>query len=338
MKNIGRYNELYEVMNERGQRILRKFESILISNVKNPELRTILLDVSKWHDIFRPTLTSLSCEVVGGESENVDNAGLMFVLLSAALGIHDDIIDKSEENHFKTTIFGKYGLEKTLLVGDLLLIKSLSMIGDILPGNKKITIQNIIEVYRNLCVEMCEAEINAISGKQNLQNDLEFQEHILWGSMAEIEVCSRIGGILGGGKANEVQALGEYGRRLGFIRRLIDEVLDSRNLEGNLSHRLKFESVPLPILFAVKSSNFRFTKIESLIKKSNITKSNFRDILYMCIDSGAFNYIHKLAKNTKKDAENNLNSLKSNNACTLLSMLLDSFVDKLDFSLSGLLL
>ena len=72
-----------------------------------PKIRAALEDVKKyWRDLNRPTLTSFSCEAVGGDSEAAENAALMFTLASSGFGVHDDIIDRSSKKHLRRTILG----------------------------------------------------------------------------------------------------------------------------------------------------------------------------------------------------------------------------------------
>jgi geranylgeranyl pyrophosphate synthase len=139
--------------------------------------------------------------------------------------------------------------------------------------------------------------------------------------MAEIEACSRIGAILGNGSQDEVEALAEFGRRLGFTYRLTDEVRDSLNIEGNLPHRIKYESVPLPILFAAKSSERRYQRIQAIIEKSHISSTEIRGLLEICFESKAFEYVLDLAKKNKKQAIRTLKVLRPSLAREILSSL-----------------
>jgi geranylgeranyl diphosphate synthase type I len=328
-KNVT-HSELDAVLKKRGQKILNRLEQVVVSGVNNSELRSILLELTNcWGDMFRPTLTSLSCEAVGGQPEIAEDAGLMFTILAAGIGIHDDIIDQSSVNHFRKTILGRYGLEKALLVGDLLIVKAWTMINEMIMKTRQPTkIANIVKIYGNLCVEICEAELMETSCKQKLCNELEYHKEILWKAMAEIEACTRIGAILGEGTANEVQALAEFGRRLGFISRLTDDVKDSFNLEGNLPHRIQYESIPLPIIFASGSSKEKFQKIKSIIEKLPISPSDSKELLQICFESGAFAYVLDIAKKNKREANRNLRLLKPSNARNMLSLMVKrSYVD-----------
>jgi len=329
-------SELETILKQRGQRILDRFEEVVVAGVNNSELRSILLELTNsWGDMFRPTLTSLSCEAVGGQPERADDAGLMFTIMAAGIGIHDDIIDQSSVNHFRKTILGRHGLEKALLVGDLLIVKAWTMIGEmIMKTHQPNKIANIVKIYENLCVEICEAELMETSSKQKLRTYREYPKEILWKAMAEAEACTRIGAILGEGTDKEVQALAKFGRRLGFIGRLIDDVKDSFNLEGNLPHRIQYESIPVPIIFAARSSKKNFRKIKSIIEKLPITPSDSRELLKTCFESGSFAYILELAKKTKGEALRNLRLVQPSNARHILSLMVKrSFADLSDWCL-----
>jgi geranylgeranyl diphosphate synthase, type I len=310
------------LLDEKSGEIRRSIERTLLSDASTPELTSILKEiVDNWRDVFRPALTALSCEAVGGKPEATANAGLMFALASAGFGIHDDIIDRSERKHFRTTILGRHGVDSALLVGDLLLVKAWAaaseMIGSIAPE----TVKKVLKEYGRLNVEICEAELLESRCRKKLETDLKTHEGILWKAMAEIEACTRIGAILGGGSESEVEALAEYGRRLGFAYRLTDELRDTLNIEGNLQHRLQHESMPLPLLYAAKSSEERYRRIQTAIQKESLGPADIRELLEICFDSKAPQYIYNLAKRNETKNSSILKSLRPSSAQNILSTL-----------------
>ena len=103
--------------------------------------------------------------------------------------------------------------------------------------------------------------------------------------MAEIEACSRIGAMLGDGKTNEIEVLSNYGRRLGFLSRLADAVEDVLNIKGDLPNRIKYESVPLPLLYAARSSNKNRIIIEEIINKKKISAEDIKSIKRVCFET-----------------------------------------------------
>jgi geranylgeranyl diphosphate synthase type I len=315
------FDELDRVTQERGQRILEKYGQVIISDVNNKELLEILNDVKRyWKDDFRPILTSLSCEAVGGDPEIADDASLMFTLASSGFGIHDDILDNSKYKHLRWTILGPHGIDGALLVGDLLIVKAWTTLHEMIrKTNKPKKIADIIEAYGKLSIEICEAEFMESRCRRKLETDVKYYENILWRAMAESEACARIGAIIGDGKPNEVEALAEFGRRLGFMSRLADDIEDCLNQKGDLPHRIKFESVPLPLLYAAKISREKFITISKIIEKSNITPWDAKTLLKFCFETEAFEYARKIAQKNKRNAASKLHELKSTKARNLLA-------------------
>ena len=318
--------EIVFVVKKRAEKALEKFRTEALFGVSEPGLLTILRDVlSYWKDSNRPALASFCCEAVGGKPEIADDAGLIFVFAAAATGIHDDIIDKSLKNHFRWTVFGLYGLEKALLVGDLLLVKAWSILKDCVRNcDKPLRVADIIEAYGLISVQICEAEFLEMSCRKSFDIDLSIREKILWNINADIEACAKTGAILGDGSDEEVLALSGVGRRLGFLLGLKDEVTDCLNIQGNLSHRLLFESVPLPIVYAAKSSGFAQTKLKSIIQKESIDPTEIADIVQLCIDTGAFSYVYELAKQNTNQAMEMLKKLPRNSATSNLESILEN--------------
>jgi geranylgeranyl diphosphate synthase type I len=317
------FEELAVKMKERSQRILERFGQVSVSGVNYPQLLSFLADVKTyWKDNFRPALTSFSCEAVGGQPEATDDVSLIITVVGAGLGIHDDIIDKSLNKHFRMTILGLHGLDNALLVGDLLIIKSWATVrGMIEKTYEPKKIMRVIEAYESFFIEICEAEFMEVSCRRNLDTDLEYYQKILWKSTADTEACARLGAILGDGSSDEVQALAEFGRRLGFTFRLLDDVKDSLNMEGSLPHRLQYESVPLPILYAAKSSKEKFLKINSILENSPITSLDVSELLQICFETNAFMYVYDIAKQNAKESAKKLRLLRSTEARNILSLM-----------------
>ena len=294
---------------------------MIFSGIQENRLLEVLNYMKKyWKDYFRPTLTSLSCEAVGGEFEIAEDAGLVFTLASSGFGLHDDILDKSLFKHLRETILGRYGIDRALLVGDLLIIKGWTIFHKMIRNTKDPKkIANIIETYSNLCLEICQGEFMETLCRRNLETDLSYYEKILWSAMAEAEACTKIGAIMGDGKPYEVEALAEFGRRLGFNSRLKDDLEDCLNVKGDLLNRIEHESIPFPLLFAAKSSKKIFVQINDIIKKPQITPMDAKNLLKFCFETEAFEYIRRIGEKNKIEAARKLEIIKPSKSRNLLS-------------------
>jgi len=318
------FTEVDKLIRERCEKILEKFGQIAVLGVKEPKLLAALEDVKKyWRDFNRPCLTFFSCEAVGGTYEISRDAALMLTLASSGFGVHDDILDRSENKHLRMTILGLYGVDVALLVGDLLIVKAWTLAHELIrKTNTPIKIADILQVYGDLSVEICEAEFMETRCRQRVDTNLDFYEDVLWKEVAEIETCCRIGAMIGDGRTVEIEALSDFGRRLGFISRIADEVEDCLNLKGDLLHRIKYESVPLPLLYAAKSSNSKYRSIEKIVNKNEIQPSDMKSLLKFCRETNAFEYVRKLAKKKGEEAQRKLSFLRPSMARTMLLALI----------------
>ncbi len=319
-------NELNMIIIERSKKILERFGQVAVSQVKNPKLLAALEDVKRyWRDLNRPILTSFSCEAVGGDPEMAEDAGLMFTLASSGFGIHDDILDRSLSKHLRMTVVGLHGLETALLVGDLLIVKAWTVAHEMLRKTRNPSkIADVLEAYGSLSVEICEAEFMETQCRGKVDTELDFYENVLWKETAETEACCRIGAMMGDGQLSEVEALSEFGRGIGFLSRLADELEDCLNVKGDLPHRIKYESVPLPLLYAAKSSNEKRIRIKEIVKKRNIGQKDVKTLLQSCFETEAFGYVLNLAKKTEMGAISKISKLKKSNAQNALLSLLNS--------------
>jgi geranylgeranyl diphosphate synthase type I len=319
-------------MKKRAEKTLERFRTEAIYGVSDPELLMILGEViDYWKDSSRPAIASYCCEAVGGKPEIADDAGVVFLLAAVATGIHDDIIDKSLTNHLRWTILGLHGMEKALLVGDLLLVKAWSTLkGFMRKFNNPIRVADIMEAYGLISVQICESEFLEMSFRKRLDVDLSVREKILWNINADYEACAKTGAILGGGSDEEVLALSGVGRRLGFLLGLKDEVEDCLNIQGNLSQRLLFESIPLPVVYAAKSSVCIQTRLQSIIQKESINPLEIAYIVQQCIDTGAFSYIYELARLNISEAIKMFEKIPCNPATSNLKLIVENALSVLE--------
>jgi geranylgeranyl pyrophosphate synthase len=322
-KKDATYEQLVAQMEERSRPVLEKFSQLSTLYVNNSELLSILSEVKAyWQDTFRPALTSFSCEAVGGDPKAADEVSLMITLMAAGLGIHDDIIDRSYSKHFRKTILGLHGVDDALLIGELFIVKSLTTVRELARNNLPLKrVERTIDAFEKFFLEVWEGEFMETRCRKNLETELEYYNRILWMSTADTEACTRLGALFGGGSENEIEALAEVGRRLGYIFRLADEIKDTLNVEGNLQSRLEDESVPLPIMHAAWTSKRAKSVIKKLLKKRRVSPSDIMVILKTCLETDSFNYTLDLARLNEQKALSRIRELRKSEAQNALTVL-----------------
>ncbi len=325
---------LRDLIEERGLRVLAGFRKEASSGVSDPKLLEVISFVSDyWKDHFRPAFAGLCCEAVGGRIEDADDVSLMITLTAAGGGVHDDIIDKSSNKHFRATVFGKYGIDYALLVGDLLIQKGWTLARNIVEKAQSNKLAEIIDIFGHWTLDVCEAEFMEIQCRRNLYTEIGHYESILFKSMADTRACAKLGALVGGGSESEIGILTEFGSSLGFMYRLTDDLKDTLNVEYNLPARLRNESVPLPILFAARACEEKIPVLESIISQQSPETFDLKQVLDICIEEKAFEYLYKRAKETARETLKDLCGLKNSiQKHTLVSMIMGSLAEISDLT------
>jgi geranylgeranyl pyrophosphate synthase len=320
------------IVKERGRTVVDRFRETIASNITDKKMLAALNYVTGyWSDYLRPALSSFSCEAVGGNPNTALSIGMMLTSIDAGVSIHDDILDRTTKKRFRHTVLGKFGLDSALLVGDLLIVKGWSMIGELIRTSQNPSlIGELTKTYSDSLVEMCEAQFFEVECRKNLCSDpIAFTEALCKGN-AGIKACMELSAMLAGGTETEIPALSNAGKNMALLFALKDEVRDTLNLEGYLVHRLRFESAPLPVLLAAGSSSQRRLQLESIIKKNVFSSADIKEVMSLCLESKAFQETSRLAAQAGLEAKKQLNRLTLTPARLIIENIVDSEVKKFE--------
>jgi len=273
--------QVEKLLEERGKEALQMARNeVLQEKVESKEVQEALryFMTDYWHDVTRPALMSLVCEAVGGDPDKATPVAVSMIVISGAIDIHDDIIDESKTKGSRLTVLGKFDRDIALLVGDALLFKGFTLLYKAIEKGvsteKASLILNIIkETFFKLGdAEACELRFR---GRQDVTPDEYI--NVVKKKAADVEAYTRISTILGDGTPEEVEVLGKFGRLLGMIIILRDDLIDMIDFE-ELVHRINREHLPLPILYALQNPKFKSTLNSTLLKKE-ITEGDAETIL-----------------------------------------------------------
>ena len=244
---------------------------VLNANIPSPTAKRALQSFSKkWKDYSRAALMIMSCRAVGGDPSHVVPAAKALVLSGGAFGLHDDIVDSSyirTDKHARTTL-GLFGKDVTLLVGDALLIEGMSHLyelNDFLPKEK---VAEVVMTIKNGLYELGSGEVEELKLVRNLEVTPQKYLKIVRMKAGDVESYTRIGAMIGGGTKEETDALGLFGRYLGMVAILRDDIEDTFNDRSELSSRITKESLPLPIVYSLNDLLCK-KKIQAMINIYN---------------------------------------------------------------------
>ena len=275
--------------------------------------------MSYWKDYTRPALMSLACEAVGGDPESTKDVGSSMILLAAGIDIHDDVIDRSQRKDYGETVLGRRGVEITLLVGDILLVKGLISLASnlVCHGLSKEEVNAALTLTENLLLELSDAEAGELRLRR--RTDITPRSYLRSTRMkaADIEAYMRIGAILGGGSTAEIEALARYGRALGMIIILRDDLSDMLDYKEELPHRVAYEHLPLPILYALENPEVK-KKLEPILRKSKIRRDEAEKILKITYEAGGLAGYEKAVRRLVRDCQREISVMRPSKARSTL--------------------
>lgn len=305
--------EIQKIFKKRGKKALEIARTeALKEKIESPQASEALAYFMNeyWHDFSRPALLSLVSEAVEGNPELTIPIAVPLSLISGAIDIHDDIIDQSLSKGGRSTVYGKFGKEIALLIGDALLFKGLILLNNVenneIPVKKK---KAIVDIIKNMFFELGDAEAIELSMRRRVDVSPEAYVQMLRKKAADVEAHTRISAILGGVSNKTTEALGEYGRLLGMLLILRDDWIDVLDLDESLN-RLKNESLPLPMLYALQEPSVK-TRLTYILNKDEPNLKDAEIVLKEVEKTQAFDKQEVLMKKFAEEAESKLKMLKS---------------------------
>ncbi|TRO53252.1 hypothetical protein E2P63_02545 [Candidatus Bathyarchaeota archaeon] len=246
--------------------------------IEYPKLRKALEHyLAHWSDFTHPGLFSTACEAVDGDLETVVPTQAAMAIISAAFDVHDDIIDKSETKHDVPTVYGKFGFEMALLLGNAFLIEGFKLFIDTTKTLSKKKGTMALEILKKLLFEVGNAHALEVGLKERKTVSPNDYMKIIEMKSAGIEADIVLGTLFGGGKTAEIEVSARLGRILGILVLLREEFIDVFEIE-ELRQRIAVHDLPLPLLFAMQDQEGR-RKITSIVSKSKMTNSDLDKLL-----------------------------------------------------------
>ena len=240
---------------------------------------------------LRPLLTTSCFHILNNQSlKNVNHIGLAAAVefIHAATLLHDDVVDLSKDRRGNLTANEVWGNKTSVLVGDFLFSRSFQLMTKY--GNME-----TLKILSDTSVVISEGEVLEISNDKNLEMNQDTYFQIINGKTASLfSAACQVGGISGGAKDNEHQALKSFGTNFGMAFQLIDDAIDyssnSKTMGKNIGDDFKEGKITLPIILAYGRSNNEEKKfLQNAISNPKEDQNNFKLtkellIKYKCIE------------------------------------------------------
>ena len=305
--------QLQEILDSRGNKALKLArKKVLEEKLESKEVKDALnyFMTEYWNDVTRPALLSIICESVGGDPELTTSVAVSLILVSGAADIHDDIIDQSKIKGDRQTLYGKFGKNIALLVGDALLMKGYTeLFKSIEKGIPAYKIALISELLKKTFYELGDAEALEFKLRNRLDVSPEEYIHVVKKKSADVEAYARIAALLGDASEEEANALGEYGRLLGMLIILRDDMIDMMDPE-EVIHRTCYEHHSLAVLYALQNSK-KNLQIKSCLT-SSMQLENAKAFSVLVDEANGFSCVNEEMNKLANKASNIIQKIRKN--------------------------
>jgi geranylgeranyl pyrophosphate synthase len=247
-------------------------------------------------------------------------------LMAAAFDLHDDIIDNSKMKHGLETVFGKYGKEIALLLGNAFLIEGFTHFVESLDELYQVKDEEIVEILKSSLFELGNAHALELNLKRRVNATPNECMDVVNLKAASIEADMRIGAIVGGGSNSQIEALAKYGRILGVLATLREEFVDVFDIE-ELNQRV-LEYPPIPVFYAMQDSPSK-ARIKGILAKRRFTSEDVEELAELVLKTKSVERLKKDMLNLATEAASLLSQFKESRLQHQLAKLALSSLDDL---------
>jgi len=266
-------------LQQRSKKGLRFAKNVMKKEkMEHPKLRQALNHyLYYWNDFTHAGLFSAACEVVGGNFEKTIPTQSSIAMMAAAFDIHDDIIDKSNIKQKIPTVFGKFGIEMALLLGNAFLIEGYKLFVDSTKDLSEKKRDIALDKIKELLFQVGNAHALEVGMKESKNFTPKNYFKITELKAASVEADMYLGALFGGGKKTEIESLAKIGRILGILATLRDDLIDVFDIE-ELNTRLSVNDLPLPLIFAMEDQKVQ-KKTSRIMAKPCLTDQDIVELV-----------------------------------------------------------
>jgi octaprenyl-diphosphate synthase len=213
---------------------------------------------------LRPLVALLAGGAVGEiTTEHVDLA-LIVELIHLATLVHDDVMDEAERRRAQPTVNARWGNSLSVLLGDCLFAHALNL-------STQFENSAISRAIARAASEICSGEMIQTQRRFDLQLGVDdYLKIVRMKTGSLFAAAAELAGLISGAEKDIVEALKNFGMRLGTAYQIYDDCLDIAGTETatgkTLGTDLRKGKFTLPVLIYLRSaSEFERERCSSLI-------------------------------------------------------------------------
>jgi octaprenyl-diphosphate synthase len=247
----------------------------------------------------------LSARICGYNGDYQKTFSTALEYLHAATLLHDDVVDEATLRRGKAVAHSKWGSSITILVGDYLLARALSI--SAATGRLR-----IVQILAGLTENMSQGEVHQLMRKGDIHlTEAEYKEVIRRKTAMLFEAACRVSAVIADATEEQETALSEYGYNLGIAFQMADDLFDytlkTSEFGKEVGADLREGKLTLPVIYALKQApSGDRDKMIKIIQDQNFSEADFKTLTDLLIKYGGLTYTHDTAASYIDTAKNAL--------------------------------
>jgi octaprenyl-diphosphate synthase len=246
---------------------------------------------------LRPALALLCARMVQRQpvTERAYAAAAAAELIHMATLMHDDVVDEAAERRGRPTANSVFGNGITVLTGDFLLAKSISLLAH---NDENL---HVVRVFSDVTVGMAEGEVLQAAVAHNLDITMQTYEEVIERKTGRfIAGCCETGAIMAGGTEAEAAAVRSFGHHLGLAFQIADDLLDflgdPKKTGKPLGTDLRDGRVTLPLIHTLQTADTETkAQIRALLAHKPVTDTDIATITAIIARHNGFEEARRIA-------------------------------------------
>jgi len=276
---------------------------------------------------LRPMLLLLAARLAGYVGPRGVRLACVVELLHTATLIHDDVVDQAPLRRGRPSANAQWGDDASVLVGDHLYSKSFAML---VRDNDRA----VMETLARSTVSMTEAEVFQLELKRTgVTTEADYLRIITQKTASFMSACCRIGALLGGVPAGQVDALTQYGLDIGVAFQISDDSLDFVANQDRLGKAIGADlregkrTLPLIAMLA-RATPTESERVKSLLKRHDLDAEEIDEIRRYVVDHEGVEYALAQAHEYARSAKAALAAFNPSEERETLALVADFVVDR----------
>jgi geranylgeranyl diphosphate synthase type II len=184
---------------------------------------------------IRAVLVMLAAEAVGGDGRRALDGGVAVEMLHNFTLVHDDIMDRAATRRGRATVHTKWDEGTAILVGDVMI----GLAGQILMKEAPKRAVELMDAFSRGIIDVCEGQM--LDKEFETRASVTLDDYLGMIAMKTgrlAEMAAEVGGLIGDGTPEQIDALRSYARHIGQAFQIQDDLLDITADEAELGKRI----------------------------------------------------------------------------------------------------